>query len=188
MSPRLLQRSRLSFVEIAIACALAAAMPAAADPAMAKSALLSKDDPGTQPPAGHSSPGAEQRAENSSPGAQPPTEHSSRAQPPAGHSQPGVEKPAGQSATGDAAPATGGVRLGEIEVRGEAPEASSVDTIGEAPTSFGTVIRSEDFAGERPGAVELLLQSPGTRIRRAPGGSTLSLRGSSPEHTLVLLD
>ncbi|HWV37180.1 MAG TPA: TonB-dependent receptor [Vulgatibacter sp.] len=72
-------------------------------------------------------------------------------------------------------------------MRGEAP-APTASEQAEDPTSFGTVIRARDFAGERPGAVELLLQAPGTRVRRAPGGSTFALRGSSADQTLVLLD
>jgi len=77
------------------------------------------------------------------------------------------------------------VRLGEVEVRGEAP---APEAPREDPTAFGTVIRADDFAGERPGAVELLLQAPGARVRRAPGGSTFALRGTTADQTLVLLD
>lgn len=96
--------------------------------------------------------------------------------------------PAGATAADDEATEAGAdVRLGEVEVRGEAQAPAPTEQT-EDPTSFGTVIRAQDFAGERPGAVELLLQAPGTRVRRAPGGSTFALRGSSGDQTLVLLD
>ncbi len=79
--------------------------------------------------------------------------------------------------------------LEEIEVIGERPDPRFPSpTPDQDPTAFGTVIRADDFAGERIEAAQLLLQAPGTRLRRTPAGATMMLRGASADQTLVLLD
>ena len=76
--------------------------------------------------------------------------------------------------------------LEEVVVEGTrtAPE----PTAKEDPTAFGTVLEAKDFAGERLEAADLLLQAPGTVVRRTPGQDSLLLRGASPDQSLVLLD
>lgn len=61
-------------------------------------------------------------------------------------------------------------------------------SLEEEPTGFGTRIFRREFLGERLDAADLLLHAPGVTIRRLPGGSTISLRGASPDQTLVFLD
>ncbi|WP_169788823.1 TonB-dependent receptor [Vulgatibacter incomptus] len=98
----------------------------------------------------------------------------------------GTADDAPASARGAAAP---GIELDEIEVRGERPaRARSMPSPDEGSTSFGTVIEAGDFAGQRLETAELLLQAPGTRVRRTPAGATLMLRGTSADQTLVFLD
>src|SRR5207249_1512325 len=68
-----------------------------------------------------------------------------------------------------------------INVRGSRPS-------GAAQTS---VVDAERFAGEAPTVAELLATSPGVSVQRSGGpgqAAFVSLRGASPDQTLVLLD
>jgi outer membrane cobalamin receptor len=59
------------------------------------------------------------------------------------------------------------------------------------PTSFSTVIETEDYAGEDKTAADLLSDSVGVQVRRfgGPGQlSEVSIRGSSGRQVVVLLD
>src|SRR5207244_12222771 len=54
-----------------------------------------------------------------------------------------------------------------------------------------TVVDAERFAGEAPTVAELLATSPGVSVQRSGGpgqAAFVSLRGASPDQTLVLLD
>lgn len=80
-------------------------------------------------------------------------------------------------------------RLDPVEVidTREEPE-ERLPTLDDEPTGFGTRLHRRDFLGERMEARDLLLHAPGTTVRQLPGGSTLALRGASPDQTLIFLD
>lgn len=110
---------------------------------------------------------AEHRAPTRSSSEREPTEGGAPAQPSEGEEEP--------------------YELPVLEVLGER-RLSGAEPAKDEATTFGTVIHTEEFAGERLGVGELLLQAPGTRVRRAPGGASLMLRGASPDQALVFLD
>jgi len=57
------------------------------------------------------------------------------------------------------------------------------------PSSFATVLRPDEFASQFRTTEDLLSRTPGVNIRSANGQfSTVSIRGSSAEQVLVLLD
>jgi outer membrane cobalamin receptor len=73
-----------------------------------------------------------------------------------------------------------------IEVTGERPSASA-----QAPAAQATVIETAQFAGEVRSVSELLLSAPGVTVHSLGGPgqmATLSLRGTTPDESLVLLD
>ncbi|MBI3449591.1 MAG: TonB-dependent receptor [Acidobacteria bacterium] len=64
-------------------------------------------------------------------------------------------------------------------------------TAGEAPTSFVTTIRPEDFAGRVVTLADLLGETPGVRVRRyggVTGFATAMIRGSASNQTIVCVD
>lgn len=81
-------------------------------------------------------------------------------------------------------------RLDTVEVVGEGEDDAPPPepTVAEEPTGFGTTVELRDFAGQRIDTAELLLQAPGTRVHHGPGSTTLNLRGTSSDQSLVILD
>lgn len=80
-------------------------------------------------------------------------------------------------------------RLDPVEVIGEREEPPArLPAHEDEPTGFGTTLRRSSFVGERLEAKDLLLHAPGTTVRHLPGGSTLALRGATPDQTLIFLD
>jgi len=64
-------------------------------------------------------------------------------------------------------------------------------TAGEAPTSFVTTIRPDDYAGRVVTLADLLGETPGVRIRRyggVTGFATAMIRGSASNQTIVCVD
>lgn len=79
--------------------------------------------------------------------------------------------------------------LDPVEVIGERePVEDRLPTQDRTPTGFGTTLLRDRFPGERIDTSDLLLQAPGVTVRRNAAGSTFSIRGASPDQTLVLLD
>jgi iron complex outermembrane receptor protein len=77
-------------------------------------------------------------------------------------------------------------RLPEVVVRAFVPT-----ELPEDPTSFTTVIRTDDHRGEVTGVVELLERVAGVQIRRFGGDgqpAEISIRGSTAEQVVVQLD
>lgn len=80
-------------------------------------------------------------------------------------------------------------RLDPVEVVDERERpAERLPSPEDAPTGFGTTLRRSAFLGERLDAADLLLHAPGATVRHLPGASTLALRGSTPDQTLIFLD
>ena len=80
------------------------------------------------------------------------------------------------------------VRLDPVEVIDRRIPEERLPSPEDEPTGFGTTLRRSAYLGERLEARDLLLHAPGTTVRHLPGGSTLALRGASPDQTLVFLD
>lgn len=80
-------------------------------------------------------------------------------------------------------------RLDPVEVIDERERpAERLPSHEDEPTGFGTTLRRSAFLGERLEAGDLLLHAPGATVRHLPGGSTLALRGATPDQTLIFLD
>ena len=76
--------------------------------------------------------------------------------------------------------------LGTVVVR-----SSRIRQAGDDPSSFTTVIRPEQFASRFRTVEDLISRTPGVNVKRYGGLgqlSTVSIRGSSSEQVLVLLD
>jgi vitamin B12 transporter len=80
------------------------------------------------------------------------------------------------------------VELPTVEVVEDPVDPPPEPTVAEDPTGFGTVIGREEFEHRHVRAGDVLVRAPGTTVRHNPGGETLHVRGTSPEHTLVFLD
>lgn len=75
----------------------------------------------------------------------------------------------------------------EVEGKREAPP-SGLPAPADSPTAFGTTLRGGERLGQRQRLEDFLLQAPGLTVRHLPGGSTLGIRGASPDQTLIFLD
>lgn len=79
-------------------------------------------------------------------------------------------------------------RLDPVEVIDTREPEERLPSPEEEPTGFGTKLGRRSHLGERLEAREFLLHAPGTTVRHLPGGSTVALRGATPDQTLIFLD
>lgn len=97
-----------------------------------------------------------------------------------------TEETTGEDAQGEDLPP---FTLPPVEVIGERETPpSGLPSPSDSPTGFGSTLRRDALAGQHLRTEDLLLFAPGLTVRHRPGGSTLAIRGASPDQTLIFLD